>query len=247
MATDSGKGPLNTLYGVALNEAIASGDVAKMSAARDAAFSHIAMSSEVSRLLPELENAIKSKGAPIRPLYAVTIQDAMARGDQAELTRLKGEVAYYSDLLKSGGAMASEEVVDDRHGVALVEQPQRRVGADESTTAGDEDLHGALSGASRCEPRENRGNCVRNPIVWGIAGAAVGLLPAASDRSDAQVPRGLSEAPSAPADGSRFDHPMAFHEPRDPASVQVPAPLPRVGRISGLWLQPLASQADTQF
>jgi hypothetical protein len=106
MATNSGKGPLNTLYGVALNEAIASGDVAKMSAARDAAFSHIAMSSEVSRLLPELENAIKSKGAPIRPLYAVTIQDAMARGDQAELTRLKGEVAYYSDLLKSGGGFS---------------------------------------------------------------------------------------------------------------------------------------------
>ncbi|MFN9646490.1 MAG: DUF1843 domain-containing protein [Cyanobacteriota bacterium] len=103
----SGKGNLQTLYGPALTEAIASGDTAKMAAARDAAFAHIAMSTEVARLLPELEKAIKAKGAPIRPLYAVTIQDAVSRGDQAELTRLKGEVAYYSNLLQGGSTAVS--------------------------------------------------------------------------------------------------------------------------------------------
>ena len=101
------------------------------------------------------------------------------------LDEAEPRAAHFGQPVRSG-AMASEEVVDHRHGVALVEQAQCRVGADEAATAGDEDLHGALSGASRCKPRENRGDCVRNPILRGIAGTAAGLLPAASDRSDDQ-------------------------------------------------------------
>ena len=122
MATGSGKGTLHTLYGPALSEAIASGDVAKMSAARDAAFAHLAMSSEVARLLPELEKAIKTKGGTIRPLYGVSIQDAVARGDQAELARMKGEVAYYNNLLQGG---PSASAVVPPYGVAIQEAKNR--------------------------------------------------------------------------------------------------------------------------
>lgn len=106
-------------YGIAMTDAIASGDTAKMSAARDAAFAHLATSADVARLLPELEKAIKAKGGPIRPLYAVTIQDAVARGDAAELSRLKGEVASYSALLNGVGTGAVGNATVMPYGVAI--------------------------------------------------------------------------------------------------------------------------------
>jgi hypothetical protein len=87
------------LYGVSIQEAIASGDVAKMTAIREQAFTYMASVAEVERLLPALEAAIKTKGGPVVVLYAVTIQNAVARGDQAELARLRAEVAYYSRML----------------------------------------------------------------------------------------------------------------------------------------------------
>lgn len=104
-------------YGIAMTEAIASGDAAKMSAARDAAFTHLAASADVTRLLPELEKAIKAKGGVIRPLYGVTIQDALARGDAAELSRLKGEVASYSAMLGGGASVGNATVMP--YGVAI--------------------------------------------------------------------------------------------------------------------------------
>jgi hypothetical protein len=99
MTDSSNQGNIHTLYGPALTEAINSGDTTKMAAMREAAFDYIGKSSEVAKLLPKLEQAMKDKGHPIRPLYAVTIQEAVARGDEAELSRLKGEVGYYANLL----------------------------------------------------------------------------------------------------------------------------------------------------
>ena len=51
------------------------------------------------RLLPELEKAIQAKGGPIRVLYGVSIQDAIARGDQAEIARLKGRSGLLQSLV----------------------------------------------------------------------------------------------------------------------------------------------------
>lgn len=113
------------LYGMAINDAIASGDGAKMRAVRDAAHDHLATAGEVMRLLPALETAIQSTGnggGVIRPLYAVTIQDALARGDAAEIARLKAEVASYSTTLASGSA-ANMPIVP--YGVAIQDAKTR--------------------------------------------------------------------------------------------------------------------------
>ncbi len=89
------------LYAVAVSDAIASGDANKMTEIRDQVFTHMATATDVERLLPELEKAIGSKGGVIRPLYAVTIQDALARGDANEIASLKAEAASYNSLLLS--------------------------------------------------------------------------------------------------------------------------------------------------
>lgn len=99
MSTAKPFNPSIAMYGVPIQDAIASGDVNKMSAIREQAFAYLAAVAEVERLLPALDTAIKAKGGPIRTLYGVTIQDAVQRGDQAELARLKAEVAYYQRLL----------------------------------------------------------------------------------------------------------------------------------------------------
>ena len=111
------------LYAVAMSDAIASGDAAKLSAAREAAFSHLAAAADVARLLPELESAIKSKGGIIRPLYAVTIQDAVARGDQVEISRIKSELASYNNLLGGNTAAAFHPVTP--YGVAIQDAQAR--------------------------------------------------------------------------------------------------------------------------
>ena len=103
-APQTNYGGVVPLYGVAMSDAMASGDVNKMTAIRDQAFAHLAADAEVARLLPELEKAIQSKGGLIRPLYAVTIQDALARGDAAEIARLKAEVASYNTMLTPGAS-----------------------------------------------------------------------------------------------------------------------------------------------
>lgn len=97
------------LYGVAMQEALRSGLLADLQNARDAAIQHLADAADVARLLPEVEKALATKGAIPRPLYAVTIQDAMARGDQAELARIRSEIAAYSLMLSNpeGGAAVS--------------------------------------------------------------------------------------------------------------------------------------------
>ena len=93
-----GHGPLPP-YGNAMTEAIGSGDVAKMQQVRDQALAHLSAAADITKLLPALEKAIQSKGGPIRPLYAVAIQDAVARGDAAEIARIKAELASYTKLL----------------------------------------------------------------------------------------------------------------------------------------------------
>jgi len=90
--------PVRVLYGSAVSEAIASNDVAEMTEIRKQVFDYLGNVSEIERLLPELEKAIKSKGGGIRPLYAVTIQEAAASGDRAEIARIKAEVAYYERM-----------------------------------------------------------------------------------------------------------------------------------------------------
>ncbi|MFZ6746218.1 DUF1843 domain-containing protein [Undibacterium sp. JH2W] len=114
-------GTIHPMYAVAMSDAIASGDAAQLSAAREAAFSHLAAAADVARLLPELESAIKSKGGVIRPLYAVTIQDAVARGDAVEIARLKTELTTYNNLL--GGASAFHPVTP--YGVAIQDAQAR--------------------------------------------------------------------------------------------------------------------------
>ena len=99
MVSPTHAAPMAALYGVLMHEAIASGDVSKMIAIRDQALDYLAAASEIERLLPSLEKTMKAKGLPPQALYGISIQDAVARGDQAELSRLKAEVVYYSRLL----------------------------------------------------------------------------------------------------------------------------------------------------
>lgn len=110
------------LYAVAMNQAIASGDLAQLQAARDAAFDHLANADEVRRLLPELDNAIRGLGGPIRPLYAVTIQDALKRGDRAEIARLRAEVDTYRSQL---GGSDAEHTPLPPYGVAIQDAKAR--------------------------------------------------------------------------------------------------------------------------
>lgn len=114
--------PAIPMYAVAMSDAIASGDISKMTSARDAALAHMGTSAELARLLPSLESAIKSKGGVIRPLYAVTIQDAVTRGDSAEISRIKSELALYNTLL-NGGASANASVTP--YGVAIQDAKAR--------------------------------------------------------------------------------------------------------------------------
>ncbi|BBB62970.1 MULTISPECIES: DUF1843 domain-containing protein [unclassified Undibacterium] len=98
MVSPTHAAPLAALYAVPMHEAIASGDVKKMSTVRDQALDYLAAASEIERLLPSLETAMKAKGLPPQALYGVAIQDAVTRGDQAEISRLKAQVAYYNRL-----------------------------------------------------------------------------------------------------------------------------------------------------
>jgi hypothetical protein len=87
------------LYAVAMQEAIKSGLLADLQKVRDAAVKHLSDTAEIARLLPEVEKALAVHGAVPRPLYAVTIQDALARGDQTEIARIKGEIAAYAHMI----------------------------------------------------------------------------------------------------------------------------------------------------
>lgn len=91
----------HVLYGVAMQQALKSGMLADLQNARDAAVKHLADAAEVARLLPEVEKALAAQGAVPRPLYAVTIQDALARGDQTEIARIKSEIAAYSQMISN--------------------------------------------------------------------------------------------------------------------------------------------------
>ncbi len=96
----SKQSPVRVLYGPAVSEAIASGDVAEMTEIRKQVFDYLGSVADIERLLPELEKAIESKGGGIRTLYAVTIQEAAASGDKAEIARIKAEVAYYNRMAR---------------------------------------------------------------------------------------------------------------------------------------------------
>lgn len=87
------------LYGVAMQDALKSGTLADLQKARDDAVKFLSDAADVARLLPQVEKALAAQGGVIRPLYAVTIQDALARGDQAEIGRIKGEIAAYAQMI----------------------------------------------------------------------------------------------------------------------------------------------------
>lgn len=91
----------HVLYGVAMQQALKSGLLADLQNACDAAVQHLADAAEIARLLPEVEKALAAQGAVPRPLYAVTIQDALARGDQTEIARIKSEIAAYSQMISN--------------------------------------------------------------------------------------------------------------------------------------------------
>ena len=95
---------LKTLYEDIVTSAIDKGDVKEMSSVRQDVLAHIARSKDLERLLPALDSAISSKGGIIRPLYAVTIQDVLARGNAAEISSLKAEVDAYSRLISNSSA-----------------------------------------------------------------------------------------------------------------------------------------------
>ena len=99
MAGESVRAPSVALYGVSIQDALASGDVNRLSAIRDEALDFLANAAEVRKLLPELEQAIRGLGGPIRVLYGQALEDARASGDQAQLARLRAEVVYYRGLL----------------------------------------------------------------------------------------------------------------------------------------------------
>jgi hypothetical protein len=110
------------LYGVAMQEAIKSGVFADLQKARDAAVQHLADSAEIARLLPEVEKALAIHGAVPRPLYAVTIQDALARGDQTEIARIKSEISAYSQMISNP---ASGAVSVTPYGLAIQQAKDR--------------------------------------------------------------------------------------------------------------------------
>lgn len=91
--------PFVPLYAVAMQDALKSGALADLQKARDDAVKHLADAAEIARLLPEVERALATHGGVVRPLYAVTIQDALARGDQAEIARIRGEISAYSQMI----------------------------------------------------------------------------------------------------------------------------------------------------
>lgn len=100
--------PAIPLYGIAMSDAISSGDVDEMIKVRNQVLDHISATANMQRLLPDLEKAIQAKkGAIIRPLYAVTIQDAAARGDTQELANIKAELNSYQSLLNHASAAHS--------------------------------------------------------------------------------------------------------------------------------------------
>ena len=111
-----------TMYGDAVRAAVDSGDIKTMTAARDEALSYLANADAVEKLLPALEAAIQSKGGGIRPLYAVTIQDVLRRGDAGEISRLRAEVASYQRLV-GPGAGAHGSIVP--YGLAIQEAKAR--------------------------------------------------------------------------------------------------------------------------
>lgn len=110
------------LYGVAMQEAIKSGVFADLQKVRDAAVQHLADSAEIARLLPEVEKALAIHGAVPRPLYAVTIQDALARGDQTEIARIKSEISAYSQMISNP---ASGAVSVTPYGLAIQQAKDR--------------------------------------------------------------------------------------------------------------------------
>lgn len=87
------------MYAVAMQDALKSGMLADLQKARDDAVKFLSDAAEVARLLPQVEKALAAQGGVIRPLYAVTIQDALARGDQTEIGRIKGEIAAYAQMI----------------------------------------------------------------------------------------------------------------------------------------------------
>lgn len=76
------------LYGVTIHDSIKKGDKSEMqSLLSEAQRQH----GELTQAIQDLQKAIGGGGSPIRPLYGVTISDAISRGNPSELQSLLSE------------------------------------------------------------------------------------------------------------------------------------------------------------
>lgn len=91
-------------YGVAIQEAIASGDVATMRRAEAAATSHL---DEVQRALAALRGEIQ-RGGPVIPLYGVALQQALASGDVARMRSVVSQAESTRDLPPDAASALAE-------------------------------------------------------------------------------------------------------------------------------------------
>lgn len=80
--------PIRVLYGVTINDTIKRGDPNEMKALlKEAKATHKAQG-DLAKAIARLEIAVKRPKVDPRPLYGVPINDALKRGNKAELTAL---------------------------------------------------------------------------------------------------------------------------------------------------------------
>ena len=101
LATRHG-GPLPP-YGVAIQDAIASGDVATMKRAEEAAVAHV---DEVQRALGALRGELQR--GPVIPLYGVALQQALASGDVARMRSVVSQAEATKDLPPEAASALAE-------------------------------------------------------------------------------------------------------------------------------------------
>lgn len=92
-------------YGVAIHDAIASGDVATMRRAEAAAESHL---SETQRALAALRGELAQRGGPVVALYGVSLQQALASGDVARMRSVVSQAEATSDLPAEAASALAE-------------------------------------------------------------------------------------------------------------------------------------------
>jgi Domain of unknown function (DUF1843)/Chagasin family peptidase inhibitor I42 len=99
-----GSGPVPP-YGVAIQEALASGDVATMRRAEAAATSHL---DEIQRALGALRGEIQRGGGPVIPLYGAALQQALASGDVARMRSVVSQAEAAGELPPDAASALAE-------------------------------------------------------------------------------------------------------------------------------------------